>query len=72
MLAELSIQKPTFKDYTFKAQLIIDSFKITDVVSLVEGIDAGSIEFLINALNELIIADDMAKKLKDGLFYLLK
>lgn len=36
------------------------------MVSLVEGIDAGSIEFLINALNELIIAEDMAKKLKDG------
>lgn len=67
MLAELVLLKPTFKDYTFKAQLVIDSFKISDVVSLVEGIDAGSIEFLINALNELIVADDILKKLKDGI-----
>uniref|UniRef100_A0A915DTF3 Lipid-binding serum glycoprotein C-terminal domain-containing protein n=1 Tax=Ditylenchus dipsaci TaxID=166011 RepID=A0A915DTF3_9BILA len=67
MLAELTLTKPTFKDYTFKAQLVIDSFKISDVVSLVEGIDAGSIEFLINALNELIIAEDILKKLKDGI-----
>ncbi|KAI1723240.1 hypothetical protein Ddc_07442 [Ditylenchus destructor] len=67
MLAELVLTKPTFKDYTFKAQLVIDSFKISDVVSLVEGIDAGSIEFLINALNELIVADDILKKLKDGI-----
>lgn len=66
MLAELSLSKAVFRDYTLKAELAIDTFKISDVVSLVDGIDAGSIEFLINALNELIIADDMAKKLKDG------
>ncbi|KAH7708204.1 Protein C06G1.1 a [Aphelenchoides avenae] len=67
MLAQISLQKTSFKDYTLKGSLSIDSFKISDVVSLVEGIDAGSIEFLINALNELIIADDIAKKLKEAI-----
>lgn len=32
-----------------------------------QGIDGGSIEFLVNALNELIISEDIAKKLKDGI-----
>lgn len=70
MLAELSLQKVTFKNYTLKGQLIMDTFRISNVVSLVEGINAESIEFLINALNDLIIADDMAKKLKEGLLFL--
>jgi len=61
MLAELSLNKVNFRDYTLRAQMGIESFKISDVVSLVEGLDAGSIEFLISALNELIIADDMAR-----------
>jgi len=46
----------------------IESFKITNVVSLVEGIDETSIEFLISALNELIINEEISKKLKDGMF----
>ncbi|KAI6243971.1 putative lipid-binding protein OBI-1 [Aphelenchoides fujianensis] len=48
-------------------ELNIENFKLSDVVSLVEGIDASSIEFLITALNDLIINEDVAKKLKDGL-----
>jgi hypothetical protein len=40
---------------------------VADVVSLVDGIDAGSIEFLVNALNELIISEDIARKLRDGI-----
>lgn len=60
------MHKIKFKDYTLTGTLSIDSFKISDVVSLVEGIDAGSIEFLINALNDLIINEDITKKLKDG------
>ncbi|KAI6191483.1 hypothetical protein M3Y97_00233000 [Aphelenchoides bicaudatus] len=67
MLAELQMHKIKFKDYTLTGTLSIDSFKISDVVSLVEGIDAGSIEFLINALNDLIINEDITKKLKDGI-----
>ncbi|KAI6205600.1 hypothetical protein M3Y94_00810400 [Aphelenchoides besseyi] len=67
MLAELGLRKVKFKDYTLTGQLNIESFKISDVVSLVDGIDAGSIEFLINALNDLIINDDITKKLKDGI-----
>ncbi|KAK0403412.1 hypothetical protein QR680_016900 [Steinernema hermaphroditum] len=67
MLAELKLEKPSFKDYTFTAEMKIDKFKIGNVVSLVDGIDANSLEFLVNALNELIIADDMAKKLRGGI-----
>jgi hypothetical protein len=67
MLAELRMQKIKFQDYTLTGALNIESFKISDVISLVEGIDAGSIEFLINAINDLIINDDITKKLKDGL-----
>jgi hypothetical protein len=71
MLAELQMHKIKFKDYTLTGTLSIDSFKISDVVSLVEGIDAGSIEFLITALNDLIINEDITKKLKDGLASLI-
>lgn len=70
MLAELTLQKITFKDYTLKAQLLMDTFHISNVVSIVEGIDAGSIDFLINALNDLIIAEDMAKKFKEGIYFI--
>ena len=66
MIADLNLQKVKFKDYTLTGQLVIDTFKITNVVSLVDGIDAGTLEFLITALNDLIISDDLAKKLKDG------
>ncbi|KAL3089688.1 hypothetical protein niasHT_020467 [Heterodera trifolii] len=66
MRAKLQLQNTTFVNYVFSAELSIDTFDITNVVSLVDGIDAGSIEFLVNALNELIIADDMRHKLKEG------
>ncbi|VDO42160.1 unnamed protein product [Haemonchus placei] len=36
------------------------------VASLVEGIDESSLEFLVNALTELILNEDLAKKLKGG------
>lgn len=32
-----------------------------------DGIDEGSLEFLVNALTELILNEDMAKKLKSGI-----
>lgn len=44
----------------------IDKFKIFDVISLIDGIDETSLEFLVSALNELLIADDVAKKLLTG------
>ncbi|KHJ76240.1 hypothetical protein OESDEN_24140 [Oesophagostomum dentatum] len=44
----------------------IERFKIREVASLVDGIDEGSLEFLVNALTELILNEDMAKKLKGG------
>lgn len=68
MLAEFTLNKVTFKDYTLKAELLMDSFNITNVVTSVKGIDAASIEFLITALNDLIIAENMAKKLKEGIY----
>lgn len=67
MHAEISMQNLNFKDYKLTGKLVIDSFKTTDVISLVDGIDEGSIEFLMNALNELLIGEDMAQKLKDGI-----
>uniref|UniRef100_A0AC34FFQ4 Lipid-binding serum glycoprotein C-terminal domain-containing protein n=1 Tax=Panagrolaimus sp. ES5 TaxID=591445 RepID=A0AC34FFQ4_9BILA len=67
MLAEVSLQNLVFKDYRLTGKLSIDSFKISGLQSVVTGIDEGSLEFLINALNELLIAQDMAKKLKDGI-----
>ena len=66
MLAEVSLQNLVFNNYRLTGKLSIDSFKITDLISLVDGIDESSVEFLITALNELLIAQDMAKKLKDG------
>ncbi|KAF7632575.1 BPI2 domain-containing protein [Meloidogyne graminicola] len=67
MHARLNLQNATFLDYLFRAELAIDTFNISNVVSMVDGIDAGSIEFLVNALNELIIAEDMKRKLQDGI-----
>ncbi|EYB87432.1 hypothetical protein Y032_0263g602 [Ancylostoma ceylanicum] len=43
----------------------VDAF--VQVASLVDGIDEGSLEFLVNALTELILNEDMAKKLKGGI-----
>lgn len=40
---------------------------ITQVASLVEGIDKSSLEFLVNALTELILQEEMATKLKGNL-----
>lgn len=48
---------------------ITTTFKIyffIKVASLVDGIDEGSLEFLVNALTELILNEDMAKKLRGG------
>uniref|UniRef100_A0A0N5CGG9 BPI2 domain-containing protein n=1 Tax=Strongyloides papillosus TaxID=174720 RepID=A0A0N5CGG9_STREA len=67
MYAELSLQKITFKNYVLNGQLKIEKTKITNVVSLVDGITAQSLEFLVNALNELFIADEMLKKLQSGI-----
>ncbi|VDK73835.1 unnamed protein product [Gongylonema pulchrum] len=66
MMAELILTKAAFRNYTLTAEMRIDKFKIFDVVSLIDGIDATSLEFLVSALNELIIGDDVAQKLSDG------
>ncbi|WKY14624.1 hypothetical protein Q1695_000283 [Nippostrongylus brasiliensis] len=56
-----------FRNYILNADMHIERFKIREVASLVEGIDASSLEFLVNALTELILNEDMAKKLKGGI-----
>lgn len=68
MSVELILKKVIFKNYALIAEMRIDKFHIYDVVSLVDGIDATSLEFLVSALNELIIGDDIAKLLQDGLY----
>ncbi|KAE9418323.1 hypothetical protein Angca_001214, partial [Angiostrongylus cantonensis] len=45
-------------------------FLFLKVSSLVDGIDEGSLEFLVNALTELILNEDMARKLTGGKFWL--
>lgn len=67
MNAEVKMDKVSFKDFVLHAEMRIDKFKISDVASLVDGIDEGSLEFLVNALTELILNEDMAQKLKDGI-----
>ncbi|EPB77363.1 LBP / BPI / CETP family protein [Ancylostoma ceylanicum] len=56
-----------FRNYVLHADMHIERFKIREVASLVDGIDEGSLEFLVNALTELILNEDMAKKLKGGI-----
>ncbi|VDK71211.1 unnamed protein product [Onchocerca ochengi] len=67
MMAELRLEKSTFQNYSFTSELRIEKFKIFDVISLVDGIDETSLEFLVSALNELLIGDEVAKKLSDGI-----
>ncbi|VDO30239.1 unnamed protein product [Brugia timori] len=67
MMAELKLEKSIFQNYSFTSQMRIDKFKISDVTSLIDGIDKTSLEFLVSALNELLIGDDVAKKLSDGI-----
>ncbi|CAJ0569279.1 unnamed protein product, partial [Mesorhabditis spiculigera] len=64
MAAEVKYDEPKFQDYVFKSKLRIDKFKLTDVTSSVDGIDANSLEFLVNALIELVLNDEMAEKMK--------
>ncbi|ETN84919.1 hypothetical protein NECAME_01479 [Necator americanus] len=49
-----------------KFSFFLHFFHVSRVASLVDGIDEGSLEFLVNALTELILNEDMAKKLKGG------
>ena len=72
MNAEVKLDKVTFKNYVLYADLRIEKFKIAEVASLVEGIDEHSLEFLVNALTELILNEDMAKKLKGGRSFLIQ
>ncbi|VDK89252.1 unnamed protein product [Litomosoides sigmodontis] len=67
MLAELKLEKSAFRNFSFTSEMRIDKFKIFDVISLIDGIDETSLEFLVSALNELVIADDVAKKLRTGI-----
>lgn len=65
-MAELKLEKSAFQNYSLTSEMRIDKFKIFDVISLIDGIDETSLEFLVSALNELLIADDVAKKLLTG------
>ncbi|MCP9262989.1 LBP/BPI/CETP family domain-containing protein [Dirofilaria immitis] len=67
MMVELKLEKGIFRNYSFTSEMRIDKFKIFDVISLVDGIDETSLEFLVSALNELLIGDDVARKLSDGI-----
>uniref|UniRef100_A0A0N5AHH1 BPI2 domain-containing protein n=1 Tax=Syphacia muris TaxID=451379 RepID=A0A0N5AHH1_9BILA len=67
MTVDVAFSKFAFKDYELTMSLKIEKFKIYDVASSIEGIDATSLEFLVSALNELVISDDLAKKLKGGI-----
>ena len=64
MSVQIKLEEPKFKDYNFHATMHIEKFIINEVASLVEGIDKGSLEFLVNALTELILQEEMAHKLK--------
>lgn len=66
MMAELKLEKSIFQNYSLTSEMRIDKFKIFDVISLIDGIDETSLEFLVSALNELLIGDDVAKKLSKG------
>ncbi|KAK6033353.1 hypothetical protein OSTOST_00431 [Ostertagia ostertagi] len=67
MDAEAKLEKVSFRNYVLNADMHIERFKIREVASLVEGIDESSLEFLVNALTELILNEDLAKKLKGGI-----
>lgn len=67
MDAEVKLEKISFRNYVLNADMHIERFKIREVASLVDGIDESSLEFLVNALTELILNEDMAKKLKGGI-----
>ncbi|GMT34010.1 hypothetical protein PFISCL1PPCAC_25307 [Pristionchus fissidentatus] len=64
MAVEIKLEEPKFKDYVLSAKMHIEKFTINEVASLVEGIDKSSLEFLVNALTELILQEEMASKLK--------
>ncbi|VDK47772.1 unnamed protein product [Anisakis simplex] len=66
MSVEMNLKKVTFNDYTLKGEMRINKFRIFDVNSMVDGIDATSLEFLVSALNELVIGDQIAKRLQRG------
>ncbi|CAG9533210.1 unnamed protein product [Cercopithifilaria johnstoni] len=67
MMAELKIERSNFQNYSLTSDMRVDKFRIFDVISLVDGIDETSLEFLVSALNELLIASDVARKLSDGI-----
>ncbi|CAI4226922.1 unnamed protein product [Auanema sp. JU1783] len=67
MNAEIKLDKVSFSNYVLNADMHIEKFKIDEVASLVDGIDENSLEFLVNALTELILNEDMAKKLRGGI-----
>ncbi|PAV80910.1 hypothetical protein WR25_06905 [Diploscapter pachys] len=67
MNADVKLEKVRFTNYVLHADMHIEKFKISEVASLVDGIDEGSLEFLVNALTELILNEDMSKKLKGGI-----
>ncbi|VDN00732.1 unnamed protein product [Thelazia callipaeda] len=67
MMVEFKLEKVKFHNYSITSQLRVQKFKVFDVASLVEGIDAISLEFLVTALSEIIFGDNVTKKLFGGL-----
>ncbi|VDO24630.1 unnamed protein product [Heligmosomoides polygyrus] len=68
ILRKMTCGQISFRNYVLNADMHIERFKIREVASLVDGIDESSLEFLVNALTELILNEDMAKKLKGGIY----
>ncbi len=63
----MAVKTLQLRDYTLSGELKIESFKLSEVISLVDGINEQSLEFLVQALNDLIISDDIATKLQKGI-----
>lgn len=62
-----AIKTLQLRDYTLIGEIKIESFKLSEVISLVDGINEQSLEFLVQALNDLIISEDIMKKLQKGI-----
>uniref|UniRef100_A0A914V862 Lipid-binding serum glycoprotein C-terminal domain-containing protein n=1 Tax=Plectus sambesii TaxID=2011161 RepID=A0A914V862_9BILA len=62
-----AIRNMKMVDYALFGKLELESFIIADVVSQIEEINTESMEFLVTAFNDLVVAKDMATKLDKGI-----
>uniref|UniRef100_A0A0R3PFT1 BPI2 domain-containing protein n=1 Tax=Angiostrongylus costaricensis TaxID=334426 RepID=A0A0R3PFT1_ANGCS len=67
MDAEVKLENYPFRPYKKQYCFLSLILSLLKVSSLVDGIDEGSLEFLVNALTELILNEDMATKLTGGI-----